>query len=243
MRIFGIGTGRCGTGAVANYLRNKGLPAEHERLKCLRRESNWAWDGRFAAEQTQTRVDELVAGLPVEFIEVNCLTWGVIKEIHLADPRACFIWLIREPVATIKSFFRTKTGAPMDTPESGQRPKKGFIDYYDRNYGVPQAIENSIRTYNIRLDQISRAFSCLPKHQKLAVLFSDFTTDMSVVDRFVQDKMRVEYTTTPLKQVNIKPHFGLTESTEALIDSCLAKDRSSKYLWSEVIANGSICKR
>jgi len=84
--IWGVGTGRCGTGSLAHE-----LGAQHEIRD---------WDGR-----RETVEPYLLAHRQVNHPVVDYRLSVCVPDILKADPDAEFIWLIREPVACIESLW------------------------------------------------------------------------------------------------------------------------------------------
>lgn len=96
--IWGMGTGRCGTKSLARF-----LGGEHEPQPWIRDEGIRAFFGEpVAVSQAKVKLKErLAAGVPCVDLKHSFL----IKQIEELDANAAFVWVARDPVATVQSFL------------------------------------------------------------------------------------------------------------------------------------------
>ncbi len=119
--IWGVGTGRCGTKSLA-----KSLGGIHEPQPWFQDEpKKWWLSGEPSAELALTILDRREMDTPIVVDFKHSYIMPLIKQI---DPKASFVWVIREPVQCIKSMVHGKWWGETDNNGANLiEPYAGFF--------------------------------------------------------------------------------------------------------------------
>lgn len=145
--IWGMGTGRCGTKSLSRF-----LDGDHEPQPWIRDEAiRTFYDEPVAKAMVLPKLKErLHVGRPCVDLKHSYL----IREIMELDASAEFVWVVREPVATVASLL--SGGSWTEVNQYGRdlwRPRGGWVNMESR---IEKAVAHWWHTNMICLNHFKR---------------------------------------------------------------------------------------
>jgi len=201
VKIFVIGTGRCGTHSYAAAL-DKVMPATHEKLPNARHVSNRLWDCDITRNEAQVLVEQGLSQFEryVHWCDCNCLTWGFVDILYdILQDDVAFVHLTRDRNEVVESMFRTGFCAPGKYPWE-KRAHSGFISYELCEYDDAMRMRNCIYAVDTRLECIGAALASIPQDQQITVELGGDGFEQTC--RFIRQKTGLAFKTPSLPQLS-----------------------------------------